>query len=138
MDRHDTLNYAQAPHSLRGLLAPVGTALCLYPLILVGALYATWFTAWAILGHRPVPSLDDPRSISRAVDVPYFVFFPLLLGMFPALGLHVAVVIVLMVADLRKRRARGAALALVAATLWAGAILFLRADPWRVGEWYMD
>jgi hypothetical protein len=109
--------------------------------MLVGSLYATWFIAWAILGHRPVPSLDDPKSISRAVDVAYFVFFPLLIGMLPAFGLHVAVMVVMALDVVRQRRPpgpRGIALAIVAAALWAGAILFLRADPWRAGEWYMD
>jgi hypothetical protein len=120
------------------LLARLAMALCAYPVLLVASLYATWCIAWAILGHRPVSSLDDPRSISRAVDVPYFLFFTLLIGMFPAIGLHVAAVAVMMAGDLRKGRATGAVLLIVAAALWSGAILFLRADPWRVGEWFMD
>jgi hypothetical protein len=44
---------------------------CLYPLLILCSLYATWFTAWAVLGHRPRSSLDDPKSISPIVRVPF-------------------------------------------------------------------
>jgi hypothetical protein len=33
-------------------------------------LYATWATAWGVLGHCPRPSLDDPTLIGFIVDVP--------------------------------------------------------------------
>ena len=104
MPPRDTLNYAEASTRWGGMLARVAAALCLYPLILVASLYATWFMAWAELGHRPVPSLDDPKSISRVVDVPYFASGALLVGMFAALGLHVAVLVAMAVHCWRQRR----------------------------------
>src|SRR5262249_48228957 len=52
----------------------------LYPLLLLFLLYATWFTAWAVLGHRPRSSLDDPKFISPLVEVPYLSTFLLGLG----------------------------------------------------------
>jgi hypothetical protein len=42
-----------------------------YPALFLASLYATWFTAWFVLGHRPSAWLDDPKSISALVDVPY-------------------------------------------------------------------
>ena len=52
----------------------------LYPLWILGSLYATWLTAWCGLGHRPRSSLDDPRFISPIVDVPYVLTFLLVQG----------------------------------------------------------
>src|SRR5206468_4279206 len=44
------------------------------PAVVLFYLYATWVTAWCVLGHCPRPSLDDPKSISHVVDVPYGMF----------------------------------------------------------------
>ncbi len=41
----------------------------LYPFLILACFYATWLTAWWILGHRPRPSLDDPQMISPVVLV---------------------------------------------------------------------
>jgi hypothetical protein len=46
----------------------------LQPAVVLFYLYATWATAWCVLGHRPRPSLDDPKFISPVVDVPYVMF----------------------------------------------------------------
>jgi hypothetical protein len=46
----------------------------LQPAVVLFYLYATWATAWCVLGHRPRPSLDDPKFISPIVDVPYDMF----------------------------------------------------------------
>ena len=52
----------------------------LYPFLILSSFYATWLTAWCVLGRRPRVYLDDPRDISPIVDAvgaaPYF----LLLG----------------------------------------------------------
>src|SRR4051812_3648070 len=52
-----------------------------YPLLLVAGFYGTWVIAWLVLGHPPRPSLDDPKSISAVVDVPYVATALLLLIM---------------------------------------------------------
>jgi hypothetical protein len=52
----------------------------LYPALLLGCLYATWFTAWGFLGHRPRINLDDPKYISPVVLIPHDMTFLLLLG----------------------------------------------------------
>ncbi|MHB1559731.1 MAG: hypothetical protein ACYC61_19965 [Isosphaeraceae bacterium] len=55
--------------------------ICLiYPMLCLGSLYTTWFTAWLVLGHRPRVSLDDPKFISPIVDVPFMATFLLLMG----------------------------------------------------------
>ena len=46
----------------------------LQPAVVVFYLYATWVTAWCVLGPCPRPSLDDPKSISPVVEVPYVMF----------------------------------------------------------------
>ncbi len=38
-------------------------ASALQPVIVLLYLYATWATAWCVLGHLPRPSLDDPKYI---------------------------------------------------------------------------
>ena len=59
----------------------------LYPLLWLASLYATWFTAWLVLGHRPRSSLDDPKFISPLVEVPYIATFLCLVGSPYVLGL---------------------------------------------------
>ena len=39
----------------------------LYPFLILASFYATWLTAWWILGHRPRPSFDDPKLIGSVV-----------------------------------------------------------------------
>ena len=46
----------------------------LQPAVVLFYLYATWVTAWCVLGHCPRPSLDDPKYISPVVEVPYVMF----------------------------------------------------------------
>jgi hypothetical protein len=53
----------------------------LYPLFIIGSLYATWLAAWCVLGHQPRVSLDDPKYISPIVDVPFASTMVLIGGM---------------------------------------------------------
>lgn len=135
------------------LLAPSGRKLLaaewvcsLYPLLILGSLYATWLTAWCVLGHRPRSSLDDPKSISPIVDVPYLSTFLLLYGVVFIL-LLCPVLLSAEVADIiskgRDKPLKEAARRLVVPILWGlflwvSSIVLLRWDPLRVGDWYMD
>ena len=38
-------------------------ALIIFPFLLIGFFYASWFAAHHYLGHPPIPSVDDPKSI---------------------------------------------------------------------------
>ena len=51
-------------------LLPVCVVTWVYPCLLVTSLYGTWLVAWAVLGHQPVPSIDDPKYISPIVSDP--------------------------------------------------------------------
>ena len=112
-------------------------ASCLYPVVLVASFYATWVVAWGMLGHMPRPSLDDPKYISGWLVVPYNITMLLLIA-FPA-ALAGGVFWTLWSVVQRKFRSLTTASALtLLVALWIAAITFLRVDPWRVGDWFMD
>jgi hypothetical protein len=127
------------------LLHRLGRALALvafaYPLLVVAALYGTWFVGWAALGHAPRPMLDDPKYIGWSVDAAYWVAMLTLMGapMAIVLGAAVAPVAGALRAAPGWRRGLGAVLAFVGfAALWGATLWFLRVDPWGVCEWFMD
>lgn len=105
----------------------------LQPMVVLLYLYATWFTAWCVLGHRPRASLDDPKMISEVVIVPYVMFaFSLLRGWLICVctGLLLTAVCYL-------RRSNGYPL-LILPFAWLTAYLALIWDPLYVLYWYMD
>jgi hypothetical protein len=106
----------------------------LYPAILVAAFYATWLVAWLFLGHMPRPSLDDPKSISILVDVPY-TLTGLLLVAFPAAAIAGGVMQLSIPQSSWIRRLLGCSFYVA---IWISAISFLRWDPLQVGTWFMD
>jgi hypothetical protein len=136
-----------APILLAGPGRRLGTAAwatSLFPLLLPLSLYATWFTAWAVLGHRPRSSLDDPKSISPIVEVPYAATGLCLMSVM----LSWAVSILLMMAHVAESISRRhilplkvAALLLAPILVWGSVFAFLYlgllgAD--HIIEWYMD
>ena len=106
----------------------------LYPALLIAAFYGTWLIASLILGHMPRPSLDDPKSIGLAVDIPYLFTAMLLLGFPVAAVLGVAIQLSVAHRSWLRRLLRCAVLVAV----WASTILFLQWDPLLVVEWYFD
>ena len=125
----------------RDWLGTLARGLAAYPVLTVGALYSGWATAWLQLGRRPVPSLDDPASISGWVDVARWVFMVLFIGLLPTFAVHLGVGVAAVVEWRRGGRSIGGKELLVAAAalaIWAGAFALLRTDPWNVGVWYMD
>jgi hypothetical protein len=108
-----------------------------YPFLLVKSLYATWFVAWAVLGHRPVPSIDDPKSIAPVVDVPYLLTEILFTGL--PIALTLGIVGTSWYALRRSTSSAAAARAVGGfAASWAAAAAFLMWDPLRVAYWFMD
>lgn len=118
-------------------LLPVCVVTWVYPCLLVTSLYGTWLVAWAVLGHQPVPSIDDPKYISPIVSAPYFASAIVLMGFPPAflLGLILAVVFGI---SRRLRWTVICAMELGLAALWFATIAFVRWDPLRVMEWWID
>lgn len=133
--RADTRAFGRTP---RILLAIVWA----YPLLPLVGLYLTWLVAWVALGHQPQPSLDDPKHISPAVDVPYVVSGLLLITMPLGMIGGVSLGIFLTPWWLHSRGGGGVArYVLVTAALFAlyvGAFALLQWDPLRVLYWYMD
>ena len=96
-------------------------------------LYATWATAWCVLGHCPRPSLDDPKYISPVVEVPYVMFaFSIFFGWI----ICICTGLLLTTACCVRRSNFRPLLALPFARLVGYFILFW--DPLGVFYWYMD
>ncbi len=94
---------------------------------------ATWVTAWCILGHCPRPSLDDPKSISPIVDVPYeMLAFSVTFGFVicSCTGL-------LLTGDCGARRSDPRPL-MALPFAWVPGYIALMLDPLGVLYWYMD
>jgi hypothetical protein len=107
----------------------------LVPFMLVGA---TWFAAWAQLGHRPRPHLDDPSSISILVTALSRLSL-LAITAFPALcfaGFVAAVCIPRRVRSATHWKATLSAGLYLIASL--GIFLWVRKDTWQVLEWIFD
>jgi hypothetical protein len=112
-----------------------------YPILMLASLYTTWFVAWAVLGHSPRPSLDDPKYISTLVDIPYVLTMLLIIGIPGAMILGSGLTPLHLWADASSKGAlvakTGFAL-LILAALWVATIAVCRLDPWNVSMWYMD
>jgi hypothetical protein len=110
--------------------------------LLLSSLYATWLTAWFVLGHRPRPSLDDPKFISPLVSFPHGLTWLLIVGIVPALT--ICIIFVLVSAYLCiSRRERGwvvgtMSVLVVPPLLWSSALVVLGWDPGNVVYWFMD
>lgn len=112
-----------------------------YPVALVASLYVSWLVAWAALGYRPRPMLDDPKFIGFAVDVACTVAMILLMCAPGALAIGGIAAI-----HSAWRRgpttaafvARSAAVLALLAITWVASFAFLRWDPIDVVTWYMD
>ncbi len=111
----------------------------LYPVWLTSSFYVTWLIAWVQLNHRPRPLLDDPKFIGGLMDIANFVPGLLLMAMpvLAPLGLGAS-----FFNPFRTAHSRRFALDVAILGLYLGlcttALLILRADPWRVVEWWFD
>ena len=136
------LHYDRArPAGLSAWLTRLAVMFSAYPLLMACMMYATWLAAWGLLGHRPRPSLDDPKSIAPLVDVLYNAALVLMTGAPVALLLSA----VFATADLcarvaRARRVKPVHVAAGVAVIgsWVGTIALLGWDPGLVGYWFMD
>ncbi len=115
-----------------------------YPLLWMGSLYATWFTARLVLGHRPRVYLDDPKFISPIVDVPYNATFLLLMGLPMALVSCIPLVFVRAIVMLVRREVRpwvGLAWIVLPVLVWGFTIAVGRWDLFEantISAWFID
>jgi len=117
-------------------------ALRVYPFLMAGWLYAGWLVAWIVLGHEPVPYVDDPKGLGLPVMVPLTAHGILMLAAPVALpaGLGFAPY---RAAKAARRRGRSKTAAVVTTLLtvagaWALTFWLYRSDPQRVVDWWMD
>jgi hypothetical protein len=108
-----------------------------FPFLLPLSIYGAWLSGRVFLGYWPRPSLDDPTEIGGITSAIVF-FSNIMLGIgFP---IFLTLVGFLLWFGLFRKRDSGSYImhSCAAAALMAAAILFLRSDPWRVVEWFMD
>jgi hypothetical protein len=116
----------------------------LYPVLIMASVYATWFTAWAVLGHRPRMSLDDPKFISPIVDVPLTTTYLLMLGLPFAMVICVMLVIAFVAQGVGRdgvRPGKAVTQLLIPVLLWLSAWIMSRSNLFDfnyVAEWFMD
>jgi hypothetical protein len=108
-----------------------------YPLLPLGALYATWAVAWMVLGHRPRFGQDDPGGINVAVTAAG-VIAGLLVVTAPLGALAGMILTPWWVYCRGGRIGTSAFLVLVLLAWYAAATVFLEADPFRVLYWFTD
>ncbi len=125
------ISAAIAPPGRR--LEAASWASSLQPAVVLSYLYATWVTAWCVLGHCPRPSLDDPKYISAVVEVPFVMFaFSMFYG-----WMICACTGFLMAATCCVRRSNPWPL-FALPLAWLVGFIALVADPLRVLYWLMD
>jgi hypothetical protein len=116
----------------------------LYPVWLLLSVYATWFTAWVALGHRPRSSLDDPKFISPFVLVPWASTWLLILGVYIALPFCVFLTIACIAQNVRREDSRPpsiATLILVPIISWLSLYAILHYGAFKcdyILEWFFD
>ena len=109
-------------------------ALFTYPISLVLCFYLAWAVAWIILGHRPRPNLDDPKSLGALSTV--IVLVPgVLIATWPVCMVIGLVSAYCCPAAIRKSRTL---LVFTYLMLCGFAWTLLRTDPWQVVEWWFD
>jgi hypothetical protein len=60
-------------------------AFACYPLLVLAAIYVTWWAVWYAQGHPPRFALDDPKIYGPLVSVPYAATEALIVGLGSAL-----------------------------------------------------
>ena len=114
----------------------------IYPLLIIASFYATWLTAWCILGHRPRGWLDDPGSISPIVDVVRAVPVMLIMLGTPLVWfVHAPVILAMVYWNMAERKTpvgKGVMQLLIPLLAWVSLFVILSSDPGSVINWYYD
>ena len=114
----------------------------LYPVLILFSFYATWVTAWCVLGHRPRVYLDDPTRISPIVGMVASTPYILLTSGLPIIWCVCAPVLLAMaywnIAQRRTRPLKEAMQLVIPLCAWLLVFGILRWDPGYVLYWYFD
>ena len=117
-------------------LRVAANATAAFPLVLLTALYGQWLLSWLLLGHRPVPSIDDPKYIGGASWMSYVTGIALV-GFVPV-GCVALVLNALHAVVHPQTLSRQLMRIVVTVALWFATLVLLRSDPGRVVEWWFD
>ncbi len=106
-----------------------------FPLVVLGLLYGEWLLGWAMLGHPPQPSLDDPKSINGSSWLHGFAGIALMSAL-PASWMAAGFNLYLIAGRPGlKRSVLRVAMLLI---LWLGMFALIHYDPWLVLDWWLD
>ncbi len=127
--------YQPAPRNSVAMWLAAGIG-WIWPLTLWGCLHLSWLVAWIILGHRPSPSLDDPKFIDDLGPFLDLSIFAVVVAPWAAMA---GLLGTMCVGVMRQMRPGQAMLLVVAyGCLWAGAAMLLYWDPLMALQWYID
>jgi hypothetical protein len=116
-----------------GVRACLVLAIALPPLF-VATLYAFYFRAWLVLGHAPWPYHPDPKSFPFQGHR-WLVLITAIQMLISPLAL---LAVVLFRPLTRREHVVVQRVGVAFATLYVLTIAFVRADPFRVLEWFLD
>ena len=106
------------------------------PVVAVALLYGEWLLSWAVLGHVPRPSLDDPKDVAIA----HWLMLPTALALVGFVPAAAAAALAHVGAAIEQGRslAHGVARGLGALALAGLVVLLFRWDPGGVVYWWFD
>jgi hypothetical protein len=106
------------------------------PFLVAASLYGEWLLAWWSLGHRPQPSLDDPKGIVGSSWMHGYTALAIassILAALTAVCLNVAEIFV------NRPPIAGGLIRVNAIVLsWSALFLLLHFDPGAVLYWWFD
>ena len=120
----------------RRLLAIAAGVSLAYPVLFAILLYGQWLTAWAVLGHPPRSSLDDPAQVPVAGTM--YVATAISLLAIPLAGCAAIALNATHALFARPTTPRVVARFVLLAVLWAGLATVFIWDPGRVLYWWFD
>jgi hypothetical protein len=118
------------------LLASLANLSLAFPLIAVSLLYAEWFLAWLMLGHKPIWSTNDPKFISGSSWMHTIVAIALL-GYFP-IGISALIFNLSNLFRVRPSAAQAGIRLQTLVAVWLGVYCFFTWDPHGVLSWWWD
>ena len=125
----------------RPLIIRIGFWLSFYPVAFMLSFHAMWVAAWLSLGHAPVPSADDPKSINFVVDCFHFLTGVLLIGSSLAFVITLVILISGFIYGLCKRRVKpwpALYILIWYIAAWVITSLYFSWDPLHLIVWYFD
>lgn len=120
----------------RKWLVWLANATLLYPVFTIGALYAHWFIAWRVLGHKPISMTDDPKFIVGIEWIHAMVGIALL-SLLP-MGVLALLSNAIYIVRERPSAPQAAIRACTLVSFWFGAFAWFQNDPHRVMDWWLD